>query len=29
MPVAYVDYKTLDDEFYTLKRVCHCSNSTS
>ena len=23
MPVAYVDYKTLDDEFYTLKRVCH------
>lgn len=23
MPIAFIDYKTLDDEFYTLKRVCH------
>ena len=21
--IAYIDYRTLDDEFYTLKRVCH------
>lgn len=23
MSVAFIDYRTLDDEFYTLKRVCH------
>ena len=23
MSIAYIDYRTLDDELYTLKRVCH------
>ena len=23
MSIAYIDYRTLDDEFYPLKRVCH------